>query len=71
MPVEKRYLTPDEVATYLGITKAHVYNMVREERIPHTRIGPAPRPGDKEGRRLRFDKYAIDAWMDENAVEAS
>ncbi len=71
MPVEKRYLNHEEVAVYIGVSPKHVYNLVAKERIPYTRIGPAPEPGRRERRRIRFDIRAIDAWMADNAVEAS
>ncbi len=71
MPVEKRWLTPDEVAEYIGVSKLTVYEWVKQERIPFTRLGPAPDPGRKERRKLRFDRHRIDAWIEDNAVEAS
>lgn len=36
---DKANLTPIEVARYLDISLAHVYDLVRNNAIPHRRIG--------------------------------
>jgi excisionase family DNA binding protein len=46
-------LTAEEVASLLRITPAWVYSETRQDRIPHMRFG----------RRFRYRRSAIDAWM--------
>jgi excisionase family DNA binding protein len=56
-------LTPDELATRWTCTKAHVYRLAREGRIPTVPIG----------RYYRFRLEAIEAWeiARENARQAT
>jgi excisionase family DNA binding protein len=50
-----RWLTPDEVADYLKVSRATVYNMVRGGLLPAPRL---------LGKRLkRFDREAIDGAL--------
>jgi excisionase family DNA binding protein len=49
-----RLWTADDVASYLGLRVGWVYREVREDRIPHIKLGP---------RRVRFRKEAIDEWL--------
>ena len=46
-------LTMDELATYLKISKSTLYKLAVENKLP----------GQKIGRRWRFHKDAIDAWV--------
>lgn len=46
-------LTAEEVASLLRMTPAWVYSETRQDRIPHMRFG----------RRFRYRRSAIDAWM--------
>lgn len=46
--------TVDQVAEYLGMTRDWVYREVREERLPHFKVG---------ARRVRFRKDAIDRYL--------
>jgi len=46
-------LTAEEVALLLRMTQAWVYSETRQDRIPHMRFG----------RRFRYRRSAIDAWM--------
>jgi len=54
-----RLLTPDELAERWSVSKAHVYRLAREGRIPTVAIG----------RYYRFRVAAIEAW--EAASEAA
>lgn len=54
-------MTVDEVATYLGMTPAAVRQMVYRRQLPFVRLGT---------RRLRFEVDAINAWLDDQRVEA-
>lgn len=51
-------LTPDDVATWLRITKQAVYDMVHRGEIPASCIV-------KIGTRLRFDAEALRRWLAE------
>lgn len=46
-------LTMDELATYLKISKSTLYKLAVENKLP----------GQKIGRRWRFHKDAVDAWV--------
>ena len=67
--VEPRYLTVPMLAVYLSMTESHIRRLVEQERIPYTKVGPKSPGPDR--RHLRFDRHAIDAWLAEQAVEAS
>lgn len=46
-------MTVNEVSKYLRISRASVYRLVKERRIPVSRIG----------KHLRFRKKVIDEWL--------
>jgi len=50
-----RVMTLEEVSKYLRLSKSTVYRMANEGRIPVSKIG----------RRWRFRKDVIDAWLSE------
>ncbi len=68
--VECRYLTVPQAAKYLSLTRQGVYLLVQTNRIPYTRLGPPPLPGEKDTRRLRFDIVELDQFMAASAVPA-
>ncbi|MBM6599547.1 helix-turn-helix domain-containing protein [Priestia megaterium] len=49
----RQTITVKEVAGYIGISKDLVYQLVREHKIPHLRIG----------RRILFRKESLNLWM--------
>lgn len=51
--VATRYLTYEQCATYIGRTVRAVEGLVRRGQIPVIRLG----------RRVQFDKEAIDRWV--------
>jgi excisionase family DNA binding protein len=51
--VERSTLTVVEAATYLGISKNLMYQLVREKQIPAIRLG----------RRILFKIDSIDRWL--------
>jgi len=59
---EKRYMTPDEVAAYIGVSKVTIYRMVRNRIIPFIPI--------MTGHDKRFDRKAIDDWMARRMIKA-
>jgi len=59
--VEKRLLTVKEASEYLGISINALYCMVYRRQIPYVKIG----------KRLKFDKVALDKWIEKNTVYSS
>ena len=63
---QKRPLTspPPEVmdiktlAAYLGMGRSKIYNLIRQKKIPASRIG----------RQYRFSKSVVDAWLKEQII---
>jgi len=52
--MQRKTLTVNEVADYIGVHPDTIYNMVREKQIPHVRVR----------RRIFFTVEAIDRWLD-------
>ena len=52
-----RCLTPAETASQLGICKAKVYQMLRENALPHVRVG----------RRILIPTYPLKDWLNMQA----
>lgn len=48
-------MTVGEVAQYLGLSKATIYQYVCERRIPYVKI--------PKSNQVRFDRERIDDWM--------
>jgi len=46
-------MTMDELAEYLKISKSTLYKLAQENKLP----------GQKIGKRWRFHKDAVDAWV--------
>ncbi|MBK8870138.1 MAG: helix-turn-helix domain-containing protein [Elusimicrobia bacterium] len=46
------------VAAYLGLGKSKIYGLIRDRKIPASRIG----------RQYRFSKDVIDAWLRDNLI---
>lgn len=57
--IERRFLTIAEVGAYLGLSTHTLYTMVSQRRIPFTKVG----------RLTRFDRKAIDSWLNRNSVK--
>lgn len=60
MDNEKRYLTVQELETYIGFRRQHIYRLVERREIPFARIGT---------KMVRFDRTKIDDWMDRQQVK--
>ena len=59
--VDQRYLDVDQVADYTRSTPMSIRQQVHLKQIPHL----------KRGRRVLFDKVAIDAWLAQGCVETA
>ncbi|MCS0823168.1 helix-turn-helix domain-containing protein [Cytobacillus firmus] len=51
--MQRKTLTAQEVADYIGVHTDTIYTMVREKQIPHFRVR----------RRIFFSLETINAWM--------
>lgn len=53
-------MTLEEVADYLRVTKKTIYRLLRQHKIPASKVG----------HQWRFEKARIDEWLHQNPVEA-
>lgn len=58
--VERRILTSQEAALYLGVTERWVRRAVAEKRIPYVKVG----------KLLRFHTDDLDGWVESRRVPA-
>jgi len=56
---QQKILNVDEAATYLTISKSHLYKLTSRGEIPHS----------KQGKRIYFSKAELDVWLLENKVQ--
>ncbi len=52
-PLHEKWLTIDELATYIKIGRTKLYGMAQKGQIPAAKIG----------NQWRFDREEIDRWM--------
>ena len=57
--MEDRWMTLQEVAEYLQLSKDMIYRLAQSGRIPASKIG----------NRWRFRRERVDRWMEEMAVD--
>jgi len=60
LAVSKRFMTPEETADYLCVSKKKVYKLVQSRSIPFIRLDG--------GKLLRFDVNAINKWLEKKLV---
>ncbi|USL33990.1 helix-turn-helix domain-containing protein [Priestia megaterium] len=51
--MDKQTISVKEAAAYMGISKDLIYQLVRENKMPHLRLS----------RRILFRKEALDRWL--------
>ncbi len=51
--IRDEIMTMDELAEYLKISKSTLYKLAQDDKLPGTKIG----------KRWRFHKDAVDAWV--------
>ncbi len=56
--VQKRLISVQEAADYIGLSPDTVYTMVSQQRIPYVKVG----------RRTMFDVGLLDDWLKEHTV---
>ena len=54
----KEVMDIKDLADYLGIGKSKIYGLIRDRKIPASRIG----------RQYRFSKEVIDTWLREQLI---
>jgi excisionase family DNA binding protein len=54
----KQVMDIRELSEYLGIGKSKIYSLIRQKKIPASKIG----------RQYRFSKDVIDAWLKEKII---
>ena len=59
--MEDRWLSVDEIATYLGIKRDTVYRWISERNMP----------GHKIGRLWKFRKEEVDEWVRSGSAKES
>jgi excisionase family DNA binding protein len=62
MNPEKKWLSIREAADYMGMSVSFVRRAVRQRIVPFARVG---------SKVLRFDKAALQAWMEANGAEVN
>ncbi len=58
----KNVLTFEETATYMGVSKSHLYKLTMSRSIPHYK----PR-----GKMVYFDREELEEWLRQNRVATS
>lgn len=59
--ITPRFLTAAQVAVYIGSTEGTVRVWTSQRKIPFI----------KKGRLVRYDRLAVDAWMQRDAVKVA
>ena len=54
----KQVMDIKELSDYLGIGKSKIYSLIRQKKIPASRIG----------RQYRFSKEVVDSWLKEKII---
>lgn len=57
----QKYLTVNEVADLLQVSKSHLFTQVRQGKIPAIRLG----------RAIRFDPEALQTWLQGRSTQES
>ena len=69
-PIQARYLSAKQAATYLGVSVFSVYRLVERRAIPFIPVYPSGTGGRSLKRpSIRFDVHALDAWMQKQAIK--
>lgn len=59
LSLSKSVLNLDEVCTFTGLSKSHVYKRTMQGTIPHY----------KQAKHLYFDRIEIETWLRENQIK--
>jgi len=66
--IKKRWLNIDELAEEYGFSKSSQYQLRKSKQIPFTQIKASSRTNKSNG-SVRYDRFLIDAWLEENSVK--
>lgn len=61
MRIEDRWLSVDEIATYLGVKRDTVYGWISSKKLPAQRVG----------RLWKFKRDEVDGWVRAGGADAS
>lgn len=62
--LEKRMLTVEQYAAYLEMSAGHIYNCIYSKKTENLPTAPI-RIGTGSKATIRFDKVALDKWINE------
>lgn len=68
-PQKKRWLNIEELANEYGFSKSSQYLLRKSKQIPFSQI-KASSKGNKNNGSVRYDRNLIDAWLENNSVQA-
>jgi len=63
--LKKRWLNIEELAKEYGFSKSSQYQLRKSKQIPFTQIKASSKTNKNNG-SVRYDRYLIDAWLEEN-----
>jgi predicted DNA-binding transcriptional regulator AlpA len=63
--VKKRWLNIEELAKEYGFSKSTQYQLRKSKQIPFSQIKASSRTNKSNG-SVRYDRFLIDAWLEEN-----
>lgn len=58
MENNKQVMDIKELAEYLGIGKSTIYNLIRQKKIPASKIG----------KQYRFSREVVDSWLRDKII---
>lgn len=58
MSEAKEIMNVGELAEYLGVSCSKIYKMIKEKKVPASKIG----------RQYKFSKQVVDSWLKENII---
>ena len=58
IPGEVLALKPEQAAQLLQISRSRIYELIRENKVPHVRVGNS----------IRIPRRALEAWLEEQLV---
>jgi len=67
-PHKKRWLNIEELAKEYGFSKSSQYQLRKSKQIPFTQIKASSKTNKNNG-SVRYDRYLIDAWLENNSVQ--
>lgn len=59
MSADRRLMTIDEAAAYLGLSVHTLYAWTSQRKVPFVKLG----------NRVRFDRRKLDAWLEELSMD--